>query len=191
MPIHIPLKWKQVLYQLTMLLGRKKMLSSPSVTKSITSVYPISLIDINGNTIDLSIYRGKYLLIVNVASECGFTPQYNDLQKLYEKYIDKLVVLAFPSNDFGGQEPGSNEEIKHFCSKNYHITFPLLKKIEIIGTNQHALYNWLSDELQNGWNNKLPKWNFCKYLVDSQGNLLNYFSQHVSPFDEEIISKLK
>ncbi len=167
------------------------MLRKPLVTDAISSVYSIPLKDINGNTADLSEYRGKFMLIVNVASECGFTPQYNDLQKLYEKYDDKLVVLAFPSNDFGGQEPGSNAEIQNFCSANYHITFPLFEKIEIKGTNQHALYKWLSNELQNGWNNQLPKWNFCKYLIDGNGNLLNYFSQQVTPFDEEIISKLR
>ena len=191
MPIPIPLKWKQSLYQLTLLLGKKKMLKSPAVINAITSVYSIPVKNILGKNTDLSLFQGKFLLIVNVASECGFTPQYNDLQKLYEIYADKLVVLAFPSNDFGGQEPGSNTEIQNFCSANYHITFPLFEKIEIQGANQHPLYKWLSDELQNGWNNQLPKWNFCKYLIDGNGNLLNYFSQQVSPFDEEIIGNLK
>lgn len=190
MPLPLPVKWKQAVYRFTMFFGRKKQIMESGFKEAITSIYNITVKDIDGSETDLSRYKGKKMLIVNVASDCGWTPQYEDLQSLFEKYKGKLIVLGFPCNDFGGQETGSEKEIKFFCTENYHVTFPLFSKVVITGEDQNAIYKWLTDESQNGWNNKAPEWNFWKYLVDENGNLMQYYSQHVNPFDEEIISKL-
>jgi glutathione peroxidase len=155
-----------------------------------TSIYNIAVKDINGNSFKLEKYRGKFMLIVNVASECGYTPQYAQLEELFEKYREKLVVLGFPSNEFGGQEPGTEKEILDFCQVNYHVTFPMFSKLLTSGS-QDNIYRWLTDKKLNGWNDSKPQWNFYKYFVDPDGKLLNCFSQHVSPFDENIISALE
>lgn len=146
---------------------------------------------IDGKDFDYSQLKGKKVLIVNVASECGYTPQYEDLEKLYEAYKDKLVVLGFPANNFGGQEPGSNEEIQSFCKKNYGVTFPLFEKISVKGEDMHPIYKWLTTIDMNGWNDKEPKWNFNKYLIDENGNLTHYFSSAVKPMSDEIVSLIK
>jgi glutathione peroxidase len=146
---------------------------------------------IDGKEIDLAKYRGKKVLIVNVASECGYTPQYKGLEALYSKYSDKLVVLGFPCNDFGKQEPGSNEEIKNFCTKNYGVTFPMFEKISVKGENIHPLYHWLSTPDENGWNDKAPNWNFCKYLINEKGELIKYYSFAVEPLSDEIVNEVK
>jgi glutathione peroxidase len=146
---------------------------------------------IDGADADLSQYKGKKVLIVNVASECGYTPQYKDLEALYEQYKDKLVILGFPANNFGSQEPGTNEEIKKFCSDNYSVTFPMFAKISVLGDDQNAVYKWLTTKDLNGWNEQQPKWNFNKYLLDENGNLLKYYSSAVKPLSDEITSMLK
>lgn len=146
---------------------------------------------IDGADIDLAQYKGKKVLIVNTASECGYTPQYKDLETLYETYKDKLVILGFPANNFGGQEPGTNEEIKTFCSKNYSVTFPMFEKISVLGDDQNGIYKWLTSKDLNGWNEQQPKWNFSKYLLDENGNLLKYYSSAVKPLSDEIVSMLK
>ena len=146
---------------------------------------------IDGQDISLSVYKGKKILIVNVASECGYTPQYKGLEELYEKYKNRLVVLGFPANNFGGQEPGSNKDIKKFCEGEYKVTFPMFSKISVLGDDQNEIYKWLTTKELNGWNDKAPKWNFCKYLVDENGRLLKYFSTAVEPMSDEIISELK
>lgn len=146
---------------------------------------------IDGKDINLSLYKGKKVLIVNVASECGYTPQYKGLEELYEKYKDKLVILGFPANNFGSQEPGTNEDIKKFCSDHYNVTFPMFEKISVIGDDQNELYKWLTSKDLNGWNEQEPKWNFCKYLVDENGNLLKFYSSAVKPMSDEIVSELK
>jgi glutathione peroxidase len=146
---------------------------------------------IDGADIDLSQYKGKKVLIVNVASECGYTPQYKDLETLYETYKDKLVILGFPANNFGGQEPGTNEEIKKFCTDNYNVTFPMFEKISVTGDSQHSIYKWLTSKDLNGWNDQQPKWNFNKYLIDEEGNLLKYYSSAVKPLSDDIVSMLK
>jgi glutathione peroxidase len=173
-----------------MFFGKKKQTMESGTKPAKSSIYNISITDSDGKAVQLSQYKGPKILIVNVASDCGWTPQYEDLQLLHEKYGNKLAVLGFPCNDFGGQEPGSEKEIKFFCTENYSVTFPLFSKVSIVGSPIHPLYKWLSDENQNGWNNKLPEWNFWKYLIDEEGNLINYYSQHVNPFDEEIIGRL-
>ncbi|MFC3414406.1 glutathione peroxidase [Algoriphagus hitonicola] len=150
--------------------------------------YDFKLKDIDGKEVDFSQFKGKKVLLVNVASECGFTPQYEALQELHENYGDKIAILAFPANNFGGQEPGSNEEIKEFCTSNFGVTFPVFEKISVKGFDKHPLYRWLSDEKENGWNNQEPSWNFCKYYVNENGELEKFFPSSVTPLDEAILS---
>ena len=150
------------------------------------NIYQYSAIDINGNTVTFEQFKGKYILIVNTASRCGFSYQYGQLQKLYETYKNKLVICAFPANNFLWQEPLSNEEIKMFCNNNFAITFPIFEKISVKGNNKHPIYKWLSNKELNGQIDKEPSWNFCKYLVDSEGKLMNYFDSNVEPLSSQI-----
>ncbi len=136
----------------------------------------------NGEEISFERFKDKKVLIVNLASLCGFTPQYTELQELYEK-AEGLVILGFPANNFGEQEPGSDAEIGNFCKLNYGVTFPLFKKDDVTGNHKQFVYEWLSDKYKNGWNDIEPKWNFYKYLVDENGNLEKVFSSSVSPKD--------
>ena len=154
------------------------------------SFYSFKMKDIDGNEIDFSQYKGKKLLIVNVASECGNTPQYTDLEKLHEQYGNKVTVLGFPANNFGSQEPGSNKDIKEFCKKNYNVKFQMFEKISVKGDDKDPLYQWLSDKSKNGWNDKEPNWNFAKYLVDENGQLVAFFPAKTNPMSEEILSKI-
>ena len=189
-----------ILYMLLSFFGCKQIKSKPEnimlPDKStfydyIASNPQINLKTLDGKAADLSQYKGKKVLIVNTASECGYTPQYEDLEKLYEQYKDKLVILGFPANNFGAQEPGTNEEIKKFCEDNYKVTFPMFEKISVIGDDMHPLYKWLTSKDLNGWNEQQPKWNFNKYLLDENGNLLKYYSSAVKPLSDEIVSMLK
>lgn len=152
------------------------------------SFYDFKMRDIDGNEVDFNQFKGKKVLLVNVASKCGYTPQYADLQELNEKYGDKVVILGFPANNFGGQEPGTEEDIKAFCTENYGVTFKMFQKISVKGVDKHPLYRWLSDKDLNGWNDKEPTWNFCKYLIDEQGELKEFFPSSVKPLDDEIVS---
>ncbi|MDH5474758.1 MAG: glutathione peroxidase [Cyclobacteriaceae bacterium] len=141
--------------------------------------------------IKLSDYAGKKILIVNVASKCGFTPQYKDLQKLYEMYEDKLVIIGFPCNQFMGQEPENELGIKEFCEKNYGVTFPMTTKIDVNGDNQHPIYKWLTEKKRNGVDDYKVSWNFNKFLIDEEGKLIGYFGSKTKPFDEAITSLLE
>src|SRR6516225_9813687 len=125
-------------------------------------VYDFKVPGLDGNTIDLSQYKGKKLLIVNTASKCGYTPQYADLEKLYEKYKDKLTIVGFPANNFGEQEPGTNTEIKEFCSKNYGVSFPMAEKVDVVGDNIHPLFKYLVDQAEKKGFTDPIKWNFTK-----------------------------
>ena len=146
----------------------------------------------NGTEKRLGEYQGQVLLIVNVASRCGFTKQYAGLQKLQNTYEKKgFQVLGFPCNDFGGQEPGTIEEIKDFCSSTYGASFPLFEKIRVKGRNKHSIYSWLSDPKQNGWNSVAPSWNFTKYLIDENGKLVKRFSPKSNPMSSDIIDLIK
>jgi glutathione peroxidase len=161
------------------------------LTDAPASFYDFSLNNIEGKTINFSQFKGKKVLLVNVASKCGYTPQYEGLQELSEKYGDKVVVLGFPANNFGGQEPGSNEEIATFCEANYGVTFPMFEKISVKGIDKHPLYRWLSDSNLNGWNDQEPSWNFCKYLVDEEGKLVKFFPSSVKPLSDELIKAIE
>ena len=145
--------------------------------------YDFKLKSLDGSEIDFSTFKGKKVLVVNTASECGYTPQYADLQALHEKYGDRITVLAFPANNFGAQEPGSNAEIAAFCKKNYGVTFTVFEKISVKGNDQHPLYQWLARET-----GKELSWNFCKYVIDETGKPVEFFSSSISPFDSEILS---
>ena len=154
------------------------------------SIYDFKVDGLTGGSINFSDFKGKKILVVNTASKCGFTHQYEGLEQLYEKYKDKLVIIGFPANNFGGQEPGSNEEIGAFCRKNFGVTFQLFEKSDVIGENQNPLYRWLTDKDQNGWNTEAPNWNFCKYMISENGELLKFYSSAVSPMSEEILKML-
>ena len=154
-------------------------------------VYDFKVPTLDGSTIDLSQYKGKKLLIVNTASKCGFTPQYADLEKLYETYKSKLVIVGFPANNFGQQEPGSNAEIKEFCSKNYGVSFPMAEKVDVVGNNTHPLFKYLTDEAKKlGVQDPVIKWNFTKFLIDENGKLIAVFPSKVTPMSEEITKYL-
>lgn len=146
----------------------------------------------NGDTLDFSGFKGKKVLLVNTASDCGYTNQYEDLQKLSDKFKDQLVVIGFPANDFKEQEKGTDAAIAEFCKKNYGITFPLAQKSVVIkSSEQNPVFQWLTDSTKNGWNSKLPAWNFTKYLVNEEGVLTNYFGSSVSPLSNDVINVIK
>ena len=155
------------------------------------SIYEIKINDICGDAIELNDFKGKYILFVNVASECGFTGQYKDLQKLHEEYGSKLVVIGVPCNQFGGQEPGESHEITAFCTEKYSVTFLMTEKIEVKGSNQHPLYKWLTDKKSNGIKNSTVRWNFQKYLVDPSGNLIDYWYSITQPLSQKIIKHIQ
>lgn len=150
------------------------------------SLYEFKMVPLDGGEpIDLSIYKGKKVVILNTASKCGYTKQYADWEAFYRQHGDKIVVLGFPANNFGGQEPGTNEEIAEFCQKNYGVTFPMFEKIDVVGENQHPLYRWLSNKSLNGFNDKAPSWNFCKYVVNEKGQLTHFFASKIKPDDPD------
>ena len=157
------------------------------------TLHEFSFNDVDGKKYLLSQHKNKVVLLVNVASQCGFTKQYTDLQALWDKYKSKnFVIIGVPSNDFGNQEPGTENEISTFCKKNYGVTFPIAMKSSVKkGKEQNEVFKWLSDSTLNGWNTHDPSWNFGKYLVDENGKLLNYYSSGVDPMDEKILNALK
>lgn len=153
------------------------------------SVYQFKLKDIDGKTLNLSQFKGKKILIVNVASECGYTKQYEALQALSQKYKKQLVVIGVPANNFGGQEPGSNAEIKSFCSKNYDVTFPMASKVSVKGKDIDPLFKWLTEQENVDFTGEI-KWNFEKFLIDENGKLIRRFRSKVKPLDDELVKSL-
>jgi len=173
---------------------------------SASSIYDFKVDGLEGNPIDLSQYKGKKIMIVNTASKCGNTPQYKELEELYKKYKDKLVIIGFPANNFGGQEPGSNQEIREFCTRNYGVSFPMAAKVSVKGEDIHPLFKWLVEQ-SNDMAKKITadntkdvlykrflqdpvSWNFTKFLVDEKGNLVTVFHNKVSPMSEEVLKYL-
>ncbi len=150
---------------------------------TMNTIHPYKVKSIEGGEIDLAAFSGKKVLIVNVAGQCGHTPQYAQLQELHETFGDRLAVVGFPCNDFGGQEPGSEPEIREFCTLRYGVTFPLSAKIRILGDDPHPIYQWLTQKALNGVQDSRVAWNFQKYLLDEQGRLLAVFPPSVSVFD--------
>ena len=160
-------------------------LSSGKKQEVVGSVYDFKMKSLEGKEINLSQYKGKYMMIVNTASKCGYTPQYKDLEKLHEQFGRKVAVLGFPANNFLWQEPGSNEEIAAFCERNFGVKFQMFEKVSVKGSDKAPLYKWL--EAKTG---ETPSWNFCKYLVSPEGNVLGYYSPTVNPMDKEIMDKI-
>lgn len=149
------------------------------------SIYDFKIKSLDGKEIDFAQFKGKNILIVNTASKCGYTYQYEDLQKLHEQYSDKVSVLGFPANNFLWQEPGSNSEIGEFCQRNYGVDFQMFEKISVKGSDKHPLYKWL--EAKSG---KSPSWNFCKYIINREGEVIGFYPATVKPLDSAIVNKI-
>lgn len=162
-----------------------------SFENSSTTIYDFKVKSIDGTIIDLASFKGKKILIVNVASECGYTPQYSDLEKLYRQYKDKLVIIGFPANNFMGQEPGTNEEIQQFCTSKYDITFPLAEKISVKGKDMAPIFKWLTEKKLNGVEDSEVSWNFNKYLINEKGEYVCHFKSKVAPFDPLLIAAIE
>lgn len=153
------------------------------------SFYDFTVKDINGEDFPLSKLKGKKVLVVNTASKCGLTPQYEGLQDLYEQYGgDDFEIIGFPANNFAKQEPGSNEEIAEFCSLNYGVTFPMMSKISVKGDDQHPLYKWLTSKSENGLEDSKVSWNFQKYMINEEGQLVGHLNPRIKPDDEDLVS---
>ncbi len=168
------------------------LLTSLTLTGQAKNFHDLSAIDIDGKEVKMNIYKGKKVLVVNVASKCGYTPQYEPLENLYKKYgPDKFVVLAFPANNFRSQEPGSNEEIKSFCSSTYHVTFPLMSKISVKGDDMSPVYQWLTQKSLNGVMDAPVTWNFQKFMIDENGRLAGMVEPDVEPNNAKIIQWLE
>ena len=160
-------------------------------TTNAQSIHSFTVKSIDGKNLNLASFKGKKILIVNTASKCGYTPQYEGLEKVYEQYKDKLVILGFPCNQFGGQEPGTNEEIVDFCKKNYGVSFPLADKIDVKGSNIAPIYQWLTSKSKNGILDASISWNFNKFLIDENGKMIAYFPSNVKPDSDAILTYLK
>ena len=159
--------------------------------RPLESIYELSVHLNNGAILPLSTLRGKKILLVNTASDCGYTAQYADLQKLYQHAKEDLAIIGFPANDFKQQEKGSDEEIAQFCSRNYGVSFPIARKTTVVrNEDQHPVFQWLTSKELNGWNNQQPVWNFSKYLVDEEGVLTHYFDPSVLPVSDEVLEAI-
>ena len=154
------------------------------------TIYDILVKDIKGVDIRMDAFKGKKIIIMNVASKCGFTSQYSNWEDFYLRNNDKIVILGFPSNDFGNQELDTNTQIESFCVSNYGITFPMFEKISVIGFDKHSLYEWLTNKKLNGWNTQEPVWNFCKYLINEKGDLQCFFTPDITPCDDTFLNKI-
>lgn len=155
----------------------------------VKNFFDYEAVDIFGDTISMSKFAGKKILVVNTASKCGFTPQYEGLEKLYEKYkSNNFVIIAFPANNFMNQEPGTDDEIYQFCTSNYNVSFQVMSKISVKGSDQHPIYHWLTEKNLNGNQDSKVKWNFQKYMINPDGSLYGYVSPSTAPMDKEIIS---
>ncbi len=173
-----------------------KVTSAPATNISDTtgkkaSFYSLKAKAIDGTDVSMDAFKGKKIIVLNVASECGYTPQYSDWEAFYKANQDKYVVLGFPCNQFMGQEPGTDAEIATFCRKNYGVTFPLFEKVDVKGEDAHPVYKWLTDPAQNGWNSQEPSWNFCKYLIDENGKLIHFFASKIKPDSPEFTAAMK
>jgi glutathione peroxidase len=155
------------------------------------SLYDIPFETISGEPSSFAAYKGKKIVIVNTASDCGYTGQYEELQSLYAQAKGEIIIVGFPANDFKAQEKGSNEQIASFCKKNYGVEFPIAAKSSVVkGKEQHPVFAWLSDPAKNGWNKEAPAWNFSKYIIDEQGRLIGYFDPGVSPLGKDFLKAL-
>ena len=171
--------------------SRAESIPSNKKTAPLVSFYSLKDTTINGREFDFSQLKGKKVLLVNTASDCGFTGQYDELEKLYGEYKDNLIVIGFPANDFKEQEKGTDEEIAAFCKNNFGVSFLLMKKSTVKkSAAQNEVFKWLTDVARNGWNDQQPVWNFSKYLVNEEGMLINYFAPAISPLDKDILKAI-
>lgn len=169
-----------------------KILANARNVRPVQSIYDLTVPLNNGNVLPLNTYKGKKLLLVNTASNCGYTNQYDDLQTLYKQFDNQLEIIAFPANDFKEQEKGSDSDIAQFCRVNFGVTFPLAKKSVVVkSAGQNDIFGWLTSKSKNGWNEKAPSWNFSKYLIDEQGTLTHYFDPSILPLSEEVLKAVK
>lgn len=176
----------------SILLFMALLMALPVFSQQKKTFYDYTVEDITGNTYNLADLKGKKVLVVNTASKCGFTPQYADLEKLYQEYKDRnFIIIGFPANNFMGQEPGTNEEIKNFCMVNYGVSFPMMSKISVKGDDMAPVYKWLTTKDLNGVMDSKVGWNFQKYLIDEKGNLVDMLSSKEKPYSEKIISWLE
>jgi glutathione peroxidase len=171
--------------------GNSQAVEAATIDLSVSNkIYDFKVESLDKGTINFADFKGKKILIVNTASECGYTPQYKELQALYEKFKGKLVIVGFPANNFGGQEPGTAVEIKAFCEKNYGVTFPMAAKISVKGDDMAPIYKWLTSKAANGVLDAEIGWNFNKFLIDENGVMIEHFPSKVKPMSVEILSKL-
>jgi len=168
-----------------------EMNGSDNIVEEIKSIYDIEINDIDDNKINLEDFKEKKILFVNVASKCGFTKQYKELEELHQLYKEKLIIIGLPCNQFGGQEPGSHSEIKEFCQKNYGVTFLISEKIKVKGDDIHPLYKWLTNKELNGVSSSTVKWNFQKYIIDEKGGLIDVFYSATNPLSKKIQDIIK
>ncbi|MGA1976789.1 MAG: glutathione peroxidase [Bacteroidales bacterium] len=166
------------------------MITTASVNFAQTGFYDFKVKTLEGKEFDFSTLKGKKVMIVNTASKCGFTPQYKDLEELYEQYQGKFEIIGFPANNFANQEPGSDSEIREFCTKNYGVTFPMMEKISVKGDDMHPLYKWLTSKEKNGVMDSQVRWNFQKYLIDENGKLVDVVYSMEKPGSKKIIDWL-
>ena len=172
--------------------NKKEIQVNANGAKAINSFYALKVKGNDGMDVDLSQYKGKKILIVNTASDCGYTAQYDELEKLYQAHKDKLVIIAFPANDFKEQEKKDDQSIAAFCKVNYGISFPLMQKSHVVkGAEQNVVFQWLSDARQNGWCDQQPVWNFSKYLINENGELTHFFAMTVSPLGKEVVAAIQ
>lgn len=178
--------------QFTRLLKKNtRVVENRNGVRPLEPIYELSVQLTNGAILPLSSLRGKKILLVNTASDCGYTAQYADLQKLYQHAREDLAIIGFPANDFKQQEKGSDEEIAQFCSRNYGVSFPIARKTTVVRTeDQHPVFQWLTRQELNGWNNQQPVWNFSKYLVNEEGVLTHYFDPAVLPVSDEVLQAI-
>ena len=168
---------------------KKSTMNTNTATTAKETIYQFKVEDLSGDTFDFSTLKGKKILVVNTASECGLTPQYEQLQAIYEKYKDKnFVIVGFPANNFGAQEPGTNQEIATFCQQNYGVSFPMMSKISVKGGDMHPVYQFLTQKAKNGLEDSEVQWNFQKYLINENGELAKVVSPRTLPTDAEIVN---
>ncbi|WP_238944365.1 glutathione peroxidase [Sandaracinomonas limnophila] len=186
------MKIGSILTALAIPFTQKTIVERPAETATAVSqnIYGFKMKGIDGKEIDFSQFKGKKVVILNTASKCGFTPQYADWEAFHKSHPE-IVILGFPANEFGGQEPGSNAEISDFCLKNYGVSFQMMEKVVVKGEGKSNLYKWLSDKNQNGWNEKEPTWNFCKYLINEKGELTHFFASGVKPTSPEFVKAIQ
>ncbi|MEP7107051.1 MAG: glutathione peroxidase [Ferruginibacter sp.] len=180
-----------VMMWVTKVTGTNTTSLSNSAVDPVVPIYNLPAELIDGTPIDLNDFKGKKILLVNTASDCGYTGQYDGLEKLYREHQENLVVIGFPANDFKEQERGTDENIAAFCKSNFNITFPLLKKSRVVkGPGQNEIFQWLTNKNKNGWNDQSPDWNFCKYLVNEHGKLVHFFASSVEPMSNEVLNAI-